>query len=82
MKGAREAGRKTIGNITVIYIAADGKVPAVIWSSEALDDAAVAALIAEFGAGSDVRVLHGVGTHTIEYQHNKNKTKTVTYTFE
>ena len=78
VKGATESARKTIDGVTAIYIAADGKIPAVIWASEKLD---AEALIAEFGADSDTKVIFGLGEHKIEYQHNKNKTKTVTYTF-
>ena len=80
VKGAVEAGRKTIGNITVIYIAADGDMPAVIWASEKLDDATVDALIIEFGADPDAKFIYGVGVFVIEAL--TDPTKTVTYTFE
>ena len=68
--------------VTAIYIAAKGKEPAVIWTSEEVDEDAMAAIIEELGADADAVVLFGLGKHEVVYQHNKNKTKTVTYTFE
>ena len=79
MKGAKIADWKVQNGVTAIYIAADGKVPAVLWTSEEVD---AADFIEAFEADEDVKVVSGTGKQKIEYQHNKNKTKTVTYTFE
>jgi hypothetical protein len=70
------------GDVTAIYIAANGKVPAVIWTSEEVSAEDMATIINALGADADAKTVSGVGDHAIEYQHNKNKTKTVTYTFE
>ena len=80
VKGAEVSSWLVTGDgVTAVYIAADGKVPAVIWTSERVDD--MATIIKELGADADATVVFGLGSHDIEYQHNKNKTKTVTYTF-
>jgi hypothetical protein len=75
------AANTTAGSVAAVYIAAKGKVPAVVWTSEEVDDDTLAAIAAELGAPSDAKVVSGFGKIDIEYQHNKNKTKTVTYTF-
>lgn len=67
--------------VTVVYIAAEGKVPAVIWTSKEVNGD-MADIINELGADTDAEIISGEGSHKIEYQHNKNKKKTVTYTFE
>ena len=54
----------------------------MIWTSAVVDEATLAAIVAELGADAEAKVVSGLGAHKIEYQHNKNKTKTVTYTFE
>ena len=82
VKGAEEAARTSVGSVTAVYIAAEGKVPAVIWTSAEVDKDTLSAIAAEFDADDDAKVVSGFGAHDIEYQHNKNKTKTVTYTFE
>ena len=82
MKGAQETSRITINGVVAIYIAGDGKIPGVIWTSVEVDDATKTAIIDALGADADAVFVSGIGSHVIEYQHNKNKTKTVTYTFE
>ena len=81
VKGAEVASWTVVDGVTAVYIAANGKVPAVIWTSEAVDDATMAAIVAELGADDEARTVFGMGSHDITYNHNKNKTKTVTYTF-
>ena len=69
-----------IGDVTAIYIAENGKVPAVLWLSADVD---ASPFLDGFGVNVDEKyIISGFGSHEIEYQHNKNKTKTVTYTFE
>ena len=70
------------GDVTAIYIAANGKVPAVIWTSKEVGTEDMATIRNALGADADAKTVFGSGTHTIEYKHNKNKTKTVSYTFE
>ena len=71
-----------VDGITAVYVAANGKVPAVIWTSEEVtDEAVMAAIIEALGADEDAKVVFGFGAHSIQYQQNKKKTKTVTYTF-
>ena len=72
----------TEDGVTAVYIAANGKVPAVIWTSEEVGEATMAVVTEELGADADAKIVSGFASHKIEYQHNKNKTKTVTYTFE
>lgn len=82
VKGAEVASWIAEGDVTAVYIAASGKVPAVIWTSEEVDAETMAAFIEALDAEEDATVLVGYGAHEIQYQHNKNKVKTVTYTFE
>ena len=82
VKGAEVASWTVVNGVTAVYIAANGKAPAVIWTSDVVDDATMAAIVVELGADDDARTVFGMGSHDITYNHNKNKTKTVTYTFE
>jgi hypothetical protein len=70
-----------VDGVTAIYIAANGKIPAVVWTSVEVDDSVLESIVEELGADSDAEYVYGLGAHKIEYKHNKNKTKTVTYTF-
>ncbi len=70
-----------VDGVTAIYVEANGKIPAVIWTSEKVDDKAMNKIVKALGADADVKIS-GEGKHTVEYQQNKNKTKTVTYTFK
>ena len=70
-----------VDGVTAIYVEANGKIPAVIWTSEKVDDKAMNKIVEALGADADVKIS-GEGKHTVEYQQNKNKTKTVTYTFK
>ena len=79
--GADIAEWIVIDAITAIYIEKDGKVPAVIWTSDEVDDTMYEEIIAEFDADDDAKRIFGIGDLKIEYQHNKNKIKVVTYTF-
>ena len=81
VKGAEVASWTVVNGVTAVYIAANGKAPAVIWTSDVVDDATMAAIVVELGADDDARTVFGMGSHDITYNHNKNKTKTVTYTF-
>lgn len=80
VKGAEAASCAVVGEISAIYVAEKGKVPAVIWTSEEVED--LTEIKAELGVEGDAEYVFEIGDHDIEYQHNKNKTKTVTYTFE
>ena len=79
--GADIAEWIVIDGITAIYIEKDGKVPAVVWTSDKVDDTMYEEIIAEFDADDDAKRIFGIGDLKIEYQHNKNKIKIVTYTF-
>ena len=80
VSGAKKAAEVTAADgTTAVYIMADGKVPAVIWTSEEVDD--LGAVIEALGVEGDAKYVYGFGKQKIEYQHNSNKTKTVTYTF-
>ena len=81
VKGAEIASWTVADGVTAVYIAANGKVPAVIWTSEEVDAAALSEITEELGA-EDAKYVFGFGDQKIEYKQNKNKTKTVTYTFE
>ena len=80
--GAEVESWTKVDGITAVHIAANGKVPAVIWTSKEVDETSMAAIIEKLGADSDAKTVFGFGDQKIEYQHNKNKNKTVTYTFE
>ena len=82
VSGAEVASWTIEGDVTAVYIAANGKVPAVIWTSKEADTSTMAAIIDALSADDDAKIVTGLGSHKIEYQHNKNKTKTVTYTFK
>ena len=73
------AAVKTADGDEIVYIAAWGKAPAVIWSAEDLDDATEKAAKDYFGADYGVKVLSGEGQKEIFRQ---NKNKVITYTFE
>ncbi len=82
VKGAEVASWTIKDDVTAIYIAANGKVPAVIWTSKEVDDETMAVIIKDLNADNSAKTVSGTGSHKIEYQQNKNKTKTVTYTFK
>ena len=82
VKGAEAAAQVVVGDVAAIYIEAEGKVPAVVWTSEDVDSALLAQIIEELCADPEAVAVSGYGDQKITYQHNKNKTKTVTYTFE
>ena len=81
VEGGKVTNWTVIDGVTGIYIEANGKIPAVIWTSVKVDDAALAAFIEALGADADAEVIYDFGSHDITYNHNKNKTKTVTFTF-
>ena len=80
MKGGKVKSWTVVGDVTAIYIAANGKVPAVIWLSAEVDEATLETIIEALDADPNAEIVIGFGEHKIEYQQNKNKTKTVTYT--
>ena len=81
VEGGKVKNWTVINGVTGIYIEANGKIPAVIWTSVKVEGAALDAFIEALGADAENEVLFGFGEHKVEYQHNKNKTKTVTFTF-
>ena len=81
VEGGKVKTWTVINGVTGIYIEANGKIPAVIWTSEEVSAEVRDAFIAELGADPEAKVLNGFGEHKVEYQQNKNKTKTVTFTF-
>lgn len=82
IKGTEITSWAVMDGVTAIYVAAEGKIPAVVWTSVEVDEAVLAAFLEMLDADEDAVQLYGVGAHKIEYQQNKNKVKTVTYTFE
>ena len=82
VKGATAKSTAVVNGVSAIYIAKNGKIPAVIWTSEKVAASAHAALVEALGADADAEFVSGLGAVKVEYQQNKNKTKTVTYTFE
>ena len=81
VEGGKVKNWTVIDGVTGIYIEANGKIPAVIWTSVKVDDAALAAFVEALGADPEAEVIYDFGSHDITYNHNKNKTKTVTFTF-
>ena len=79
--GGKVKNWTVINGVTGIYIEANGKIPAVLWTSVKVEGAALEAFIEALGADAEAEVIYDFGPHTIEYQQNKNKTKTVTFTF-
>ena len=77
--GIEDVVTAEIDGIYVIYIPENGKIPAIVWTSE---DADIDAIKAELGVDGYVEELTGLGSQDVTYKQNKNKNKTVTFTFE